>query len=226
MLVAVVLLSISTSSASSEDRRYQARSRLLGLIRQNQDESVVTKALEELVPFDPSRGNVRDQDLEGEWKLLWSAKADAFSPLLKLPYPLKPESYQYLGRTAALEVGEGRVAQGLTGGILGKTQFWLSSGIVPDTDSSSSVRIIQPPFRFQIGPRAGNSDRPKTTLVEAGSDAEFRQWNARSVEAQQAPRNRYQQLYLELDGPGSLRISTITDGDPVIVGAIFCHVKL
>jgi hypothetical protein len=63
-------------------------------------------------------------------------------------------------------------------------------------------------------------------VAEAGSDAEFRQLNARTEEAQQAPMNQYKQLYLEREGKGSLRISTITDGDPVIVGAIFCHVKL
>jgi hypothetical protein len=64
-------------------------------------------------------------------------------------------------------------------------------------------------------------------LVEtAGSDAEFRKWNARTSEAQAAPKNRYQQLYLERQGQGSLRISTITAGDPVIVGAVFVHEKL
>ena len=88
-----------------------------------------------------------------------------------------------------------------------------------------SVLEIFPPFRFELGGRY-QTGKPKTLVVEAGSDAEFRKLNARTSEAQAAPKNRYQQLYLERNGKGSLRISTITDGDPVIVGAIFVHEKL
>jgi hypothetical protein len=165
-----------------------------------------------------------DADLDGAWKLLWSYKAEAFSPLLQLPPPLKPSSFQYLGSAAASEVGSGRVAQGLTGGILGPKQFWLSSGIVESPDDPS-IRVIRPPFRFQLGERYPLASE-KLTLVEAGSDAEFRQVNARTKEAQQAPSNQYKQLYVENGKEGSLRISTITSGDPVIVGAVFCHMKL
>jgi hypothetical protein len=33
-------------------------------------------------------------------------------------------------------------------------------------------------------------------------------------------------MYLENDGPGSLRVSSVIAGDPVIVGEIFVHRKL
>lgn len=84
---------------------------------------------------------------------------------------------------------------------------------------------ILPPFRFEVGGRYGTGI-PKNRVVEAGSDAEFRKLNARTSDAQAAPKNSYKQLYLEREGKGSIRISTITDGDPVIVGAIFVHRKL
>lgn len=190
------------------------------------DEAKVLAAIEELVPFDPSqkKGAALVNDLDGEWELLWSAKAEAFSPLLKLPKPFKPDSYQYLGSAAAGEVGPDRVAQGLTGGILGRNQLWLSSGVRTSSDDASILEIL-PPFRFEVGGRY-QTGAPKKQLVEAGSDADFRKLNARTSEAQAAPKNSYQQLYLEREGKGSLRISTITDGDPVIVGAIFVHRKL
>ena len=41
-----------------------------------------------------------------------------------------------------------------------------------------------------------------------------------------APRNKYEQLYLEDFGTGSLRVSMIARGDPVIVGDMFVHQKL
>jgi hypothetical protein len=206
----------------------QARSCLLESIRSNKSEQQVMGAIETLLPFDPAQGRGAtmelENDLDGEWRLLWSAKADAFSPLLKLPKPLKPDSYQYLGIPAATEVGQARVAQGLTGGILGPVQLWLSSGVTPSLQDPSVLDIL-PPFTFQVGGRY-LSGAPKITIVEAGSDAEFRQVNARTQEAQEAPKNAYRQLYVELTGKGSIRISTVSDGDPVIVGAIFVHQKL
>jgi hypothetical protein len=204
-----------------------ARSKLLGSIKSNKSEHEVMEIIDQVVALDPAqgRGATLSEDLSGEWKLLWSAKADGFSPLLKLPKPLKPDSYQYLGNPAAEEVGADRVAQGLTGGILGPTtQFWLSSGVAPSSQDPSVLDIL-PPFRFQVGGRY-QSGKPKTTIVEAGSDADFRKVNARTRAAQQAPNNRYQQLYLERDGPGSIRISTVREGDPVIVGAVFVHQKM
>lgn len=204
----------------------QARSCLLESIKSNSSEKQVMGAIDKLLPFDPAqgRGATVESDLDGEWRLLWSAKADAFSPLLKLPGPLKPDSYQYLGTPAATEVGPARVAQGLTGGILGPIQLWLSSGVTPSLQDPSVLDIL-PPFKFQVGGRY-LSGRPKITIVEAGSDAEFRQVNARTQEAQESPKNAYRQLYVERNGKGSIRISTVSDGDPVIVGAIFVHQKL
>ena len=45
-------------------------------------------------------------------------------------------------------------------------------------------------------------------------------------QAQRAPPNKYKQTYLEGGGKGALRISTVTEGDPVIVGEIFVHRKV
>ena len=202
----------STTTATKED--------LLQAIADDRSESEILQMIEQL-PRTPNAA----VGLDGSWKLLWSAKADAFSPLLKLPKPLKPDSYQYLGPQAAVEVGAGRLAQGLTGGILSpNNQLWLSSGATTDERDASILKIV-PPFRLEIGGPEG-STQPKRTLVQAGSDADFRKVNARTVEAQQAGANLYQQLYLERDGAGSLRVSKIIAGDPVIVGAVFVHQKL
>jgi len=231
--LAAEILDPSTStielSSSSEQQKQQLletnRNNLLQSI-QSKNEAEVLAAIDILVPLDPSehKGATMTKDLDGEWELIWSAKAEAFSFLLKLPKPFKPDSFQYLGSAAAQEVGPDRVAQGLSGGVLGPAQLWLSSGVRPSGDDASILEIL-PPFRFEVGGRYG-SGAPKTLLVEAGSDAEFRKVNLRTTEAQEAPKNSYKQLYLEREGKGSLRISIITEGDPVIVGAVFIHRKL
>jgi len=220
----------STTIISTEsNKENESRSRLLRLIstsnNNKSDEEKIVNIIEDLIPLDPSqnKGALSTEDLDGEWKLLWSAKAEAFSPLLRLPRPFKPDSFQYLGNASAGEVGPNRVAQGLTGGVLGPSQLWLSSGVRASSEDPSVLEIL-PPFRLEIGGRY-QSGKPKKQLVEAGSDAEFRKLNARTTDAQDAPKNSYRQLYLERQGKGSLRISTITDGDPVIVGAIFIHEK-
>lgn len=219
--------SASSGATASATIGTPERALLLSAITENADDATIASALQRLVPQDPSRGSAAASPslLEGRWELLWSAKAEAFSPLLQLPRPLRPDSFQYLGEAAATEVGPGRVAQGLTGGVLGPVQIWLSSGVAPSADDGS-VLDISPPFRLQIGGREG-SRSPKQTLVESESDADFRAnaINARSEEAQRAPPNKYWQLYVE-EGPKALRISTIVSGDPVIVGAIFVHQKL
>jgi len=204
------------------------RSNLLRAIQQKKPQAEVIQAIDELVPFNPAKQNPSTwkEDLDGEWKLIWSANDENFSPLLRLPKPFKPDSYQYFGKPASIEVGEGRVAQGLTNGIFGNSQLWLSSGIEPISPSENPFILeIEPPFRLQLGGRPGTG-KPKKTLVEAGNDADFRKVNARSTEAQQAGKNIYEQVYVEQNGKGSLRISKITDGDPVIVGAILIHEKL
>lgn len=200
------------------------RTQLLAAIQRKASDDEVIDIIHRLQ--DPSGGKAAtlSDSLDGQWELIWAYKVEAFSPLLTLPRPFRPDSVQYLGSAAATEVGEGRIAQGLTGGVLLSQQLWLSSAaVVSDTDPS--VLEIRPPFRLQLGGRYG-SNKSKSMLVEAGSDADFRQVNGRDKTAQAAGKNQYQQLYLEADGPGSLRVSSVIDGDPVIVGLIFVHRKL
>jgi hypothetical protein len=144
------------------------RTKLLQLIQSNKaSEAEVLAAIEKLTPYDPSKKEAATfkDDLSGEWTLLWSAKAEAFSPLLKLPKPFKPDSFQYLGQASASEVGPDRVAQGLTGGaLLGNSQLWLSSGVKTAADDPSVLEIY-PPFRLEYGGRY-QSGRSKRLLVE------------------------------------------------------------
>lgn len=214
----------ATVAASTIPTTNTNRDQLLEAITKKASDDQIFNIINNLK--DPSNGKAATlpDRLEGEWELIWSFGAEGFSPLLQLPKPLRPDSYQYFGAAAASEVGEGRIAQGLTGGILGSNQFWLSSGAVPFAPDPS-VLEIQPPFRFQVGGRYGTG-KPKKTFVEAGNDADFRKVNARTEEAQKAEKNQYQQLYLEDVGRGSLRVSSVIAGDPVIVGAIFVHQKL
>lgn len=173
----------------------------------------------------PSSRSLIDK-IDGEWKLIWSVGAQQFSPLLQLPPPFRPDSYQLAGSVATPVVGSGRIAQLLTSGVLGPSRVLLSSGVVDYEErpaTSSSLLQIRPPFRLQIELPVTHQ---RITLVEAGSDADFRAVNVRSVEAQQAPPNLYQQIYVEEAGSGSLRISKIVEGDPVIVGATFVHIKI
>ena len=238
-VVSKPLTSNSNTKSSSPER-----DALLNAITNKESDDIVLAAIEKLIPLSPLNGDSErlselkadlkavnkvaySSALDGEWKLLWYNKSD-FSPLLKLPYPLRPDSYQYFGKSAEKEVGEGRVAQGLVGGvlnILGKdTELWLSSGAIAEENHPSTLGIY-PPFRFELGQLPG-STKPKRGIVESQSDAEFRAANARTEEAQQAPKNEYEQLYLESFGSGSLRISVVASGDPVIVGDMFVHQKL
>ena len=199
------------------------RSVLLDAISRNAPDDEVISIITKLE--DPSLAARNPERLEGEWELIWSYKAEAFSPLLRLPPPFRPTSYQYLGAAAAPEVGDGRIAQGLTGGVLlQQNQLWLSSGAMPSSDDPSILEI-KPPFRLELGGRFGTG-KQKRVIVGSGSDADFRQVNGRTQEAQAAGPNQYQQLYVEGSGPGSLRISSVIAGDPVIVGEIFVHRKL
>lgn len=217
-------LSPIPAEAAGEQQAVTNRNQLLSAIARRASDDEVIDVIRHL--RDPSNGRAAmyPDRLDGQWELIWSYKAEAFSPLLKLPKPFKPDSYQYLGSAAEGEVGAGRISQGLTGGILGNRQLWLSSGAVA-SNADPSVLEIQPPFRFELGGRYGTGV-PKTIIVEAGSDAEFRQVNLRTKEEQAAGKNQYQQMYLENDGPGSLRVSSVIAGDPVIVGEIFVHRKL
>ncbi|CAJ1945272.1 unnamed protein product [Cylindrotheca closterium] len=209
-----------------------ARENLLSAIQQGKPDAEVLAAIDRLKPFNPlpPTSSTAAKSLEGEWRLLWSINDD-FSPLLRLPKPFKPNSFQYFGPIAAAEVGEGRVAQGLTSGLLGNSQLWLSSGTEPlpyktvESGNAPYRLEIEPPFRFQLGGRLG-TNQPKRMIVEAGNDADFRKVNARTKEAQLAGKNVYEQIYVESKGKGSLRISTITEGDPAIIGTILIHEKM
>ena len=152
--------------------------------------------------------------------MIYSINAEAFSPLLKLPQPIRPTSLQLLGNDAAVSVGSGRVAQVLNFPIL-PLSLVLSSGVNPVETDPTTLEIF-PPFRLEA--KLGGS---KFQLVESGSDAEFRALNARDDEAQAAPRNMYKQRYLDTSGNiGDLRISEVVSGDPVIVGAVFVHRRI
>ena len=197
------------------------RDALLKAISSKSSDEIVLNCIDKLIATEPAKLSTLSltDRINGEWKLIWSIKDDKFSPLLQLPPPLRPTSYQLAGAAAAPIVGEGRIAQLLTNGILGPTKTWLSSGVVEYKDPD--ILQIRPPFRLEL-----ETPWNRQTLVEAGSDADFRAVNVRSVDAQKAPPNLYQQFYLEDSGPGSLRISKIIEGDPVIVGATFVHMKL
>ena len=62
-----------------------ARSKLMDAIKSNKSEQEVLEIVDEVVALDPAqgRGATLSEDLSGKWTLLvWSAKADSFSPLL------------------------------------------------------------------------------------------------------------------------------------------------
>mmetsp|Transcript_12862 Transcript_12862/g.22105 ORF Transcript_12862/g.22105 Transcript_12862/m.22105 type:complete len:325 (+) Transcript_12862:27-1001(+) len=218
----------------SPEQSSPEREALLEAITNKSSNEVIAGLVEKLLPLSPLKGDVSsaatyESALDGEWKLIWYSTS-GFSPLLKLPSPFRPDSYQYFGSIAEKEVGPGRVAQGLVGGILSglgpQTELWLSSGAVAQESHPSTLEIY-PPFRFQLGVTPGGATtKEKRMIVEADSDAEFRKVNARTTEAQLAPKNEYEQMYVENFGRGSLRVSVVTKGDPVIVGEMFVHQKL
>ena len=195
------------------------RQRLLDLIAADSGEADILAAIEALLPLDPSKGRgAALAGLGGRWELVWSANAEAFSPLLGLPRPIRPASVQLLGSAAESLVGKARVANQLIFPL--DASFLLSSGVQELPGEDSTLEIL-PPFRFEV---LGGGRRVQ--LVEAGSDAEFRALNVRDEAAQAAPRNKYQQKYVETNGRGDLRISEVISGDPVIVGSIFVHQRL
>lgn len=214
-------LSLSHGRASATASGPAERSALLDAINSDAPSEAVLKALDALLPLDPSSGRAATSPmLDGTWRLLWSYGADKFSPLLGLPRPIRPGSLQLLGAPATATVGPGRVAN-LLQFPLG-ARVLLSSGVQPAADGPPSTLEIFPPFRLELEALGS-----RTLLVEAGSDADFRAINARDADAQAAPRNMYRQSYLETTGrTGDLRVSTVVSGDPVIVGTIFVHERV
>lgn len=184
------------------------RERLLEAVAKSASQSSVEELIVELAAQDPSGG--RGAEATGAWKLLWSARTLRFSPLLELPKPLRPVSEQYL---------DNGIRNTLRRGILGPAELVLSAD--KRTAKADTVEIL-PPFSLRLRVYGANF-----TLVDANSDASFRATQARSLTEQRAPRNQYKQLYLDTSGrPGDLRISTVVEGDPVIVGAVFIHQRL
>jgi hypothetical protein len=210
---------ISPRCAGAASAGPPERRQLLDAIH-SENSAAVESAIEALVRLDPSDGKAATSGaLAGEWRLLWSEKTEAFSPLLSLPRPIRPASVQLLGAEAAARVGPGRVAN-LLRFPLGIT-LQLSSGVRPSVADTATLEIL-PPFRLELVAFGARQQ-----LVEAGSDADFRALNARTAEAQSAPRNLYVQRYLDTSGaPGDLRISTVASGDPVIVGSVFVHERV
>ena len=215
------VISSSRPAASSALAPSDPRECLLRLIDADADEESVLAAIDLLVPLDPSKGRAASSAaLGGKWELLWSAKAEAFSPLLGLPRAIRPQSVQLLGDAAEGLVGAARVANRLNFPF-DALSLLLSSGVRPSPGEDRVLEIL-PPFRFEV--LAGGA---RVQLVEAGSDADFRALNARDTDAQAAPRNRYEQRYLETTGAaGDLRISEVISGDPVIVGSVFVHRRI
>mmetsp|Transcript_6954 Transcript_6954/g.10201 ORF Transcript_6954/g.10201 Transcript_6954/m.10201 type:complete len:266 (+) Transcript_6954:49-846(+) len=198
------------------------RQDLLRAIKSRASDDEVAAKIAALENLNPSNGNgATSSALGGKWELIYSVNAEAFSPLLNLPAPIRPTSLQLLGEEAASEVGAGRVAQVLNFPIV-PLSLVLSSGAVPVPTDSTTLEIF-PPFRLEA--KAGKSLRYQ--IVESGSDADFRALNARDEDAQAAGRNMYKQRYLETTGKaGDLRISEVVSGDPVIVGEVFIHKRL
>jgi hypothetical protein len=196
-----------------------ARAELVRAIESGASDELVLERLHALIPFDPSRGRgAVDGALGGTWDLLWT-KDEAPAPVQVMRKTLhQPVGTQLLGDAAAPRFGAGRVAQLLD---VAGVRFELSSGATPAPDDSRVLQIF-PPFRF-----AALAAGRRFEIAEAGSDAGFRALNARTAEAQAAPRNRYTQEYLETSGRvGDLRVSRITEGDPAIVGNVYVHRRI
>eukprot|EP00967_Tisochrysis_lutea_P083450 scaffold115985_cov35-Tisochrysis_lutea.AAC.1 len=196
-----------TAPAFASQPDQDPRAALLALLATSppNDDVAVAAAVEQLTPLDPSRGRgATSAALAGRWQLLWSGHADAFSPLLNLPRPIRPESLQLLGSAAeAAGCGEGRIAQLLDFPVPLLPVVRLSSSARPDPADGRTLEIF-PPFRLELLPGTSGGSGDGRMLVEAGSDAEFRALNARTAQAQVAPRNRYEISYLEESGsPGA-----------------------
>jgi hypothetical protein len=235
----VVVPTPSCAEAGSVEGSPERQALLRAIASMAPDEEVI-HLISKLEPLDPSRSKAATAaELDGTWELVYSLNASAFSPLLNLPRPIRPTSLQLIGEDAAREVGNGRIAQILNfPPPFPLPSLVLSSGIVP-VAGSGNVLEIQPPFRLEVVWSDDTLRRPgrlakglarggaRWKLVDSGSDADFRALNARDEEAQAAGRNMYEISYLDTSGkPGDIRISSITSGDPVIVGALFIHKRL
>eukprot|EP00586_Coscinodiscus_wailesii_P016672 CAMPEP_0172500350 /NCGR_PEP_ID=MMETSP1066-20121228/137159_1 /TAXON_ID=671091 /ORGANISM="Coscinodiscus wailesii, Strain CCMP2513" /LENGTH=292 /DNA_ID=CAMNT_0013274531 /DNA_START=164 /DNA_END=1042 /DNA_ORIENTATION=+ len=196
------------------------RRELLRLISSGSNASVddIESVISRLDKLDPSAGTgAIVPELDGKWELIYSINAESFTTLLSLPKPIRAKSFQLLGSEAVKTLGEdGRVAQVLQFPF--GPSIVLSSGAVPVGGDGTTLEIF-PPFRLELAFLG-----QKVTLVNAGSDSDFRALNARDDDAKAAPRNMYKQRYLETSGKsGDIRISEVVSGDPVVVGTLLIH---
>jgi len=140
------------------------RAALLSLLSASpaNDDPVVAAAVERLASMDPSGGGgATSAALGGRWRLIWSAHADAFSPLLNLPPSVRPESLQLLGAAAeSAGCGEGRIAQLLVFPLPLLPVLRLSSSARPDPADQRTLEIF-PPFRLELLP--SGSGKPERT---------------------------------------------------------------
>eukprot|EP01083_Nonionella_stella_P039202 106616_1 len=91
---------------SSEVTSSPERNALLQKILSKASDDEVESAIKNLELLDPSKGNAASVDeLGGRWELIYSVNAEAFSPLLNLPEPIRPRSLQLIGEEAAGVVG-------------------------------------------------------------------------------------------------------------------------
>ena len=138
------ILAVNRRPAAAASSETAPRAALLEAIAAGADLAGPVAAL---IPLDPSRGAAATSPaIDGEWRLIGSVGASAFSPLLNLPPPIRPASVQLLGNAAAAEVGDGRIAQRLDFPLF---RIMLSSGARAVAGSPSVIEIL-PPFRLEL----------------------------------------------------------------------------
>ena len=121
LATAVSLPPLPATSATQQPST-SARAALLSAIASGND-AEVERLIEELVLQDPAQGEgATSPALGGMWQLVWSARAEAFSPLLKLPPPLRPR---------ILPAAWGRSSQRDWGGEGGAAPDWWRPGPWP-----------------------------------------------------------------------------------------------
>ncbi len=88
---------LPTSSTSSIIPSSPERDAVLTAISQNSSDEIILSAIRNLIPLNPLKSSpsstYRDA-LDGTWQLVYTSGYST-SPLLKLPPPLRPDSYQY-----------------------------------------------------------------------------------------------------------------------------------
>mmetsp|Transcript_16685 Transcript_16685/g.23007 ORF Transcript_16685/g.23007 Transcript_16685/m.23007 type:complete len:275 (-) Transcript_16685:90-914(-) len=187
----------------------EARQQLLETISSGGDSKEVQLAIDNLVPFNPTNEPARSPKLEGEWRLLWSSDVAEVTKATK-DFPLPFQSIQLIGPGGGMEEGRAANLIRVFGGFI---TLKLSSSAVPDPANSSAV-TIGPPFR--LGLLVGDKYFP----IQENDGAERKDILGNEF-------NEFSQLYFEDSGkPGDLRVSKVTNGDPIVIGSEFVHVRV